>query len=140
MTRAELDPQRLCLEMTEMTLMDSPEVALETFTRLHEIGVQFAIDDFGTGYSSLTYLKRFPVDAVKIDRGFVADIETDVDSREIIGSIINLAKALSLEVVAEGVETPDQLELLRRLGCERAQGFLVSPALSPDDFTAFLLD
>ena len=133
-----LDPGQLCLEMTETTLMDSPDIALDTFERLHDIGVQFAIDDFGTGYSSLTYLKRFPVDVVKIDRGFVADLGSDDDSREIIGSIVNLASALSLEVVAEGVETEEQLMSLHQLGCRRAQGYLVAAALSAEDLTDFL--
>ncbi|NNE74750.1 MAG: EAL domain-containing protein, partial [Acidimicrobiales bacterium] len=133
-----LAPDRLCLEMTETTLMDSPEVALETFQRLHELGVEFAIDDFGTGYSSLTYLKRFPVDAVKIDRGFVEDIVTNNDSRAIVESIMSLATALALDVVAEGIESEQQLELLRSLGCERAQGYLVAGALPPDEFVAFI--
>lgn len=133
-----LAPDRLCLEMTETTLMDSPEVALETFTRLHEIGVQFAIDDFGTGYSSLIYLKRFPVDALKIDRRFVEDIATNGDSRVIVESIISLGGALALEVIAEGIETETQLEILRTLGCERAQGHLVSAPLSAVEFVPFL--
>lgn len=135
---AGLDPARLCLEMTEMTLMDSPEQALSTFERLHDIGVQFAIDDFGTGYSSLTYLKRFPVDAVKIDRGFVTDLQSEAESQTIVASIINLASALSLQVVAEGIEHRDQLEVLRSLGCARGQGYLISDAMSAIDLNAFL--
>ncbi len=133
-----LPPERLCLEMTETTLMDSAEMALETFTRLHEIGVQFAIDDFGTGYSSLIYLKQFPVDALKIDLRFVEDIATNTDSRAIIESIISLGAALSLQVVAEGIETEEQRRILHDLGCEQGQGYLVSAALSPEDFLAFI--
>ncbi len=133
-----LTPERLCLEMTETTLMDTPDVALETFARLRSIGVQSAIDDFGTGYSSLAYLKRFPVDAVKIDRTFVEDLVSDPDSRAIVGSIMGLSGALSFQAVAEGVETIDQLRVLRDLGCVRAQGFLVAPALPPEEFARFV--
>lgn len=133
-----LSPGRLCLEMTELTLMDSPEIVLETFERLHGIGVEFAIDDFGTGYSSLTYLKGYPVDALKIDQSFIGDIETQSDSLAIVESIISLGRALSLVVVAEGVETERQLEILRSIGCSRGQGFLVSPALPPAEFAALL--
>ncbi len=126
--------ERLCLEMTETTLMDSPEIALGTFGRLHRLGVQFAIDDFGTGYSSLTYLKRFPVDAVKIDRSFVEDVTTNAESRAIVDSIVGLANALDLQVVAEGIETEEQAELIRSIGCERGQGHLVARALPPSEF------
>jgi diguanylate cyclase (GGDEF)-like protein/PAS domain S-box-containing protein len=135
-----LDPSRLCLEMTETTLMDAPEVALETFARLQTIGVKSAIDDFGTGYSSLSYLKQFPVDCVKIDRTFVEDIVTDSNSRAIVEAILRLAEAMGLESVAEGVESHEQLKILRELGCDRAQGFLVAGALPPDELFAFLAD
>ena len=135
-----LDPSRLCLEMTETTLMDAPEVALETFSRLQTIGVKSAIDDFGTGYSSLSYLKQFPVDCVKIDRTFVEDIVTDSNSRAIVEAILRLAEAMGLESVAEGVESHEQLKTLRELGCDRAQGFLVAGALPPDELFAFLAD
>ncbi len=143
LVRAALDDSglrsdRLCLEMTETTVMDSPEVALDTFTHLHEIGVEFAIDDFGTGYSSLTYLKGFPVDAVKIDCGFIEDIVTNGDSQAIVASIVSLSRALSLQVVAEGIESDQQLEILRNIGCERGQGFLVAGALPPAEFLSFL--
>ena len=124
--------------MTELTLMGSPDVVLETFGRLHEIGVEFAIDDFGTGYSSRAYLKGYPVDALKIDRSFVSDIDTQGDSRAIVESIISLGRALSLVVVAEGIETERELEILRTLGCDRGQGFIVSPALPAEQFVALL--
>ena len=129
-----LAPDRLCLEMTETTLMDSAEIALHTFEGLHELGVQFAIDDFGTGYSSLIYLKRFPVDTLKIDRCFIEDLTTNSDSAAIVESIIGLGHALDLEVVAEGVEHQEQLDALCSLGCDSAQGFLVSEACAADDF------
>jgi len=135
-----LDPTRLCLEMTETTLMDAPEVALETFAQLQLIGVKSAIDDFGTGYSSLSYLKQFPVDCVKIDRTFVEDLVTDSNSRAIVEAILRLAEAMGLESVAEGVESHEQLKILKGLGCRRAQGFLVAGALPPDELVQFLAD
>ena len=124
--------------MTETTLMDAPEVALATLGALRQIGVQFAIDDFGTGYSSLAYLKRFPVDVLKIDRAFVHDLDRDNESRAIVSSIIELARALSLDVVAEGVSETAQLDILAELGCERAQGWLVAPALPIDELMQLL--
>src|SRR5690606_11044764 len=119
-----LDAARLCLEITETTLMDAPERALTMLDALHALGVSIAIDDFGTGYSSLAYLKRFPVDALKIDGSFVRDIVDDPGSRAIVRSIISLCDALSLAAVAEGVETEQQLAALGDIGCTRAQGFL----------------
>lgn len=124
-----LPASRLCIEITETALMDAAETALTTLTDLRELGVRVAIDDFGTGYSSLAYLKQFAVDAIKIDRSFVRDIVDDPGSRAIVRSVIGLCDALGLEAVAEGVETVEQLELLEQLGCTRAQGFLVAPAL-----------
>ncbi len=135
---AGLPPERLCLEMTETTLMDAPDVVLETFERLHGIGVEFAIDDFGTGYSSLVYLKRYPVDALKIDRSFVGDVDSDTDSRAIVESIVGLGHALSLPLIAEGIETEQQLDILRMLGCERGQGYLVSPAVPAERLAEML--
>ena len=114
--------------------MDAPERALTMLGALHALGVSIAIDDFGTGYSSLAYLKRFPVDALKIDGGFVRDIVDDPGSRAIVRSIISLCDALSLAAVAEGVETEQQLAALGDIGCTRAQGFLVAPALPVAQF------
>ena len=133
-----LPPARLCLEITETTLMDAADTALATLAALHELGVSIAIDDFGTGYSSLAYLKRFPVDAIKIDRGFIRDVVDDPGSRAIVQSVIGLCEALSLEAVAEGVETEQQLATLAQIGCERAQGFLVAPALPTSGLEALL--
>jgi diguanylate cyclase (GGDEF)-like protein/PAS domain S-box-containing protein len=135
-----LAPANLCLEMTELTLMDAPEMVLSTFASLRAIGVHLAIDDFGTGFSSLAYLKRFPVDVLKIDRAFIEDIVTDPDSRAIVESIVGLSRALSLVPVAEGVETGEQLEQLRQLGIERAQGYLLAGALTPTEFFALLME
>jgi diguanylate cyclase (GGDEF)-like protein/PAS domain S-box-containing protein len=138
LTESGMCANQLCLELTETTLMDAPEVALTTFSTLRELGVEFAIDDFGTGYSSLVYLKRFPVSTIKIDRTFVSDVGTDSESRAIVESIIGLGQALQLDVVAEGIETEEQLAVIRGLGCERAQGFLIAGALTPGDFAARL--
>ena len=106
--------------------------------RLKEAGVSLSIDDFGTGYSSLSYLKRFPIDALKIDRSFVKDLGTDSDDAAICAAVLAMARQLGLNVVAEGVETQEQLDFLRQHGCHQIQGFLCSPALSVSDFSAML--
>jgi EAL domain-containing protein (putative c-di-GMP-specific phosphodiesterase class I) len=104
--------------------MEEPDEALETLRRLRRLGVHMAIDDFGTGYSSLSYLKRLPVDVLKIDRSFVEGIASDADDEAIAHAVIALARSLRLDVVAEGIETSEQLQTLHRLGCTRGQGFL----------------
>ena len=132
--RSGIDPASLELELTESHLMqDIPENA-SLLTRLGELGVGISIDDFGTGYSSLSYLKKLPVDSIKIDSSFVRDIEDDPNDEAIIRAILAMAHSLRLSVVAEGVETPAQLEALSALGCDEFQGFLESPALSAADF------
>ncbi|MGH9178640.1 MAG: putative bifunctional diguanylate cyclase/phosphodiesterase [Acidimicrobiales bacterium] len=125
LARAAVPPHALCLEITESVLMEEVEATAETLRTLKQLGVGLSIDDFGTGYSSLSYLKQFPVDAVKIDRSFVSGLGTDPNDHAIVNAVLSLAHALSLEAVAEGVETDRQLHELRRLGCDGAQGFLL---------------
>jgi diguanylate cyclase (GGDEF)-like protein/PAS domain S-box-containing protein len=119
-----LRPSSLCLEITESVLMDDAPASIDVLRQLKELGVVLAIDDFGTGYSSLSYLRRFPVDVLKVDRSFVDGLGPDAEDSAIVAAIVNLARTLALEPVAEGVETAEQVALLRELGCAGAQGFL----------------
>ncbi|HYR08249.1 MAG TPA: bifunctional diguanylate cyclase/phosphodiesterase, partial [Longimicrobium sp.] len=123
------DPARLRLEITESVLVENAEGAASTLARLRELGPRVLMDDFGTGYSSLSALHRLPVDGLKVDRSFVAAMGRDGRAGELVASVVALAHALGLEVVAEGIERPDQLDGLRALGCDAAQGFLFSPAV-----------
>ena len=127
-----MDPSLLCLEITESVLLDDGEGSGRALMELKDLGVRIGVDDFGTGFSGLTYLKRFPVDVLKIDRSFVVGLGADREDRAIVASVVDLAHAFGLMTVAEGVETADQLAELRALGCERAQGFLWSPPLPSD--------
>ena len=127
---AGISPKALVLELTETTLMDA-QVA-RTAKRLHEIGVGLSIDDFGTGYSSMSYLKRFAVDEVKIDRSFITGLGTDPDDATIVGAIVNMTRTLGLSTIAEGVETTMQRDELLALGCARGQGFLFGRADTPE--------
>ena len=124
------------LELTESILVEDANAILETLKRLKALGVQLAIDDFGTGYSSLAYLKRFPIDKLKIDRSFVRDVVEDADEAAIVHTIIQLGKNLKMTTLAEGVETEAQLAFLRVEGCREAQGFLFSKPLAAEDFCA----
>ncbi len=133
-----LDSRYLTLELTEGTLIESPDLAAATLRELKEVGVQVAIDDFGTGYSSLNYLKRFPADVVKIDRSFVSDVTSNPDDAAIVGAVIAMAHSLKLRVIAEGVETCDQLHFLRSLNCDGMQGYFISRPLPAEEIT-FLL-
>ena len=128
------------LEITESMLMHDPAEAAGMLNRLRRIGVKVWIDDFGTGYSSLAYLKRFPLDALKIDRTFVRDLTVDSDDAEIAGAIISLAHNLKLKVVAEGVETEAQLNFLRSHGCDEMQGYYFARPLSVEDCTRTLIE
>ena len=127
-----IEPTSLVLEVTESALMDDAEAALRVLTELKTLGVQIAIDDFGTGYSSLVYLKRFPVDLIKIDRSFVAGLGRDREDAAIVRSVIDLAHALGIATVAEGIETRRHLAMLQDLGCAFGQGYLWSPAVPAD--------
>lgn len=119
-----VNPANLDLELTESVVMSDVEASVETLTKLKALGVSISIDDFGTGYSSLSYLKRFPIDTLKIDRSFITDITRNPQDESIAMAIIALAKSLGLETVAEGVETREQYELLKELGCDLIQGYL----------------
>ncbi len=134
----EIPNHSLELELTESLLMRSTGHTELTLKHFSEMGIQIAIDDFGVGYSSLSYLRRFPVDKLKIDRSFVRDITTDPDDAAIIITIIAMAKTLKLEIVAEGVETQEQLEFLQQFDCNVYQGFLFSRAVPAEEFTVLL--
>ena len=127
------------LELTESMVMHDVEQATAIMANLKALGVQLSIDDFGTGYSSLAYLRRFPIDVLKIDKTFVSDITHD-DDAAIVRAIISLAHSLRLKVIAEGVETPQQLAFLRQHGCDQMQGYLFSRPLSVPAFEALLHD
>jgi EAL domain-containing protein (putative c-di-GMP-specific phosphodiesterase class I) len=135
---AGIAPHYLGVEITESALVDDPEAAAMTLARLKDMGLTISIDDFGTGYSSLSYLKRFPIDCLKIDRTFVRDIATDPDDAAIVTAVIQMAKSLKLHVIAEGVETEDQLNFLRERGCEGAQGYYFAKPLPPDQVAGWL--
>jgi len=127
-----LPPERLCLEITESVLMDDADSSVLTLEALKALGVRLSVDDFGTGYSSLAYLRRFPVDALKIDRSFVGGLDQEPREAAIIEAIVGLADALDLSVVAEGVETLSQLERVRELGCDEAQGYFLARPAAPE--------
>ncbi|HWF99950.1 MAG TPA: EAL domain-containing protein [Steroidobacteraceae bacterium] len=134
---AGLDPRYLEIELTESAVMTHPEESAAILEQLSRMGVVVAVDDFGTGYSSINYLRRFPIDKLKIDRSFVRELGCETDA-SIVQAIISLAHSLRLKVVAEGVETPDQLRFLRSLGCDQYQGFHFSPPLPPAEFAELL--
>lgn len=133
-----LKPDMLEMEITESVLMQGDKISADNLIALDRIGVRLAIDDFGTGYSSLSYLKRFPIKTLKIDRAFIRDLITDQDDAAIVTAIIAMAGSLQVEVVAEGVETTQQLNFLRELGCGAIQGFLISKALPMVEINRFL--
>ena len=134
-----LNPRYLDLELTESTVMKDSEAATEILKELKSKGIQISIDDFGTGYSSLDRLKRFPITSLKIDQSFVRDCMTDPDDAAIVAAIISLAHSMKLRVIAEGVETKGQLEFLRSLKCDAAQGSLVGVPLTADAFSELML-
>ena len=121
-----LDPHVLKLEMTESVLIEHGHTVLELFSRLHAMGIKLGIDDFGTGYSSLSYIHRFPIDTLKIDRAFVSKIDSDEKDQGLVKTILAIAQTLNLETIAEGIETPAHLAVLRTLACAYGQGYLFS--------------
>jgi diguanylate cyclase (GGDEF)-like protein len=133
-----LPPQRLEIEITESLFIDASPKALRNLETLRQMGIRVALDDFGTGYSSLAYLRQFPFDTLKIDRAFVRELVTQHDARAIVRSIVELAAALGMSTVAEGVEEPAQYELLRRAGCHGVQGFLIARPMPIDQVVEML--
>jgi diguanylate cyclase len=131
---AQLDPQYLEVELTESAVMSDAEESIVILESISRMGVLVSVDDFGTGYSSMSYLRRFPIDKLKIDRCFVTEMTRRPEDASIVRAIISLAHSLHLKVIAEGVETPEQLALLTELGCDQYQGFFFSPALLPAQF------
>ena len=134
-----LSAKYLELEITEGTVMDSPQKAIDTMLQIRAMGIHLSLDDFGTGYSSLAYLKKFPLNTLKIDKAFVDDIETSEQGRNMVATIVTIAHNLGMQVVAEGVETNQQLSFLSGLRCEQLQGYLYSKPLPENDFQKYLL-
>jgi len=133
-----LPPYYLELEFTETILMRDAELSISVLESLKAIGVQLSIDDFGTGYSSLSYLQRFPVDTLKIDQSFMRDLTNDSDNATIVSAIIAMARNLKQRVLAEGVETAEQLAFLRTHRCSEAQGHYLSPPLPANEFAKIM--
>ena len=133
-----LDPAALHLEITESALMEESELTARNLTELRELGVRLVLDDFGTGYSSLAYLRRFPIDSIKIDRRFISGLGQSADDTTIVEAILRMAAGLHLDVIAEGVETPEQAAILVGMGCPHAQGYLWARPLPADEVPARL--
>ena len=142
LTQSQLPPSALELELTESVLMANADVATERLQAFREMGVSVAVDDLGTGYSSLAYLHRLPINTLKIDKAFIDGLQLAGDSEDttITTTIIAMARSLGLLVVAEGVETPEQLTFLQQQHCDLAQGYLISPPLEADACLRFILD
>ena len=135
---AELEARFLEVELTESAVMSDPEESIKILEQLSEMGVLVSVDDFGTGYSSMSYLRRFPIDQLKIDRSFLSEITARSDDASIVGAIVSLAHNLRLKVVAEGVETVAQLDLLKTLGCDQYQGYQFSPPVPAAEFESLM--
>ena len=133
-----LDAKHIELELTESLIVDDPDKIIGVLNQLKKLGVKLSIDDFGTGYSSLSYLSRFPLDVLKIDKSFINQLTTDKKGIAITQAIIAIAHSLKLEVIAEGVENEEQLEILQRLNCKYVQGYYFSKPISANDTIAFL--
>jgi len=130
MDAADLPPALLAIELTERLMVEEDAITSANIRRLTEMGVRVALDDFGTGYSSLSYLTRYQIQCIKIDRSFIAEIESDTQSRALVQAIIGIGKSLNMAMVAEGVETQAQATLLEIMGCDYLQGFLIGRPVS----------
>ena len=135
----EVSPTSLELEITETTLMENPERTIKFLDELYSLGLHLAIDDFGTGYSSLSALQQFPISTLKIDKSFVRDIAINPDDETIVGTIIQMGNSLKMDVVAEGVETEEQLNCLQNMNCTYVQGMLFGQPMSSDNYLELLL-
>ncbi len=133
-----MEPRALRLEVTETFLVEDPDKAFATLARLRDLGIGLKLDDFGSGYSSLSYLQRFPFDTLKIDRSFISRLGVSRETVEIVRAIIGLADSLRMSLIAEGIETPEQLEQLKRMGCRFGQGYWFSPPVDLAHFEALL--
>ncbi|NEO56783.1 MAG: EAL domain-containing protein [Okeania sp. SIO3B5] len=133
-----INPQKLKIEITESVVMDNAESAITVLSQLQELGIQLSVDDFGTGYSSLSYLHRFPINTLKVDKSFVTNMGVNGENCEIVRAVVTLAHSLGLDVVAEGIETEQQLTQLKNLGCEYGQGYLFSKPVDATGATALL--
>jgi EAL domain-containing protein (putative c-di-GMP-specific phosphodiesterase class I) len=133
-----LPPQYLELELTESIAMQNAEMAIEITQQLTQLGIKLSIDDFGTGYSSLNYLQRFSLDKLKIDQSFTRNMISNTESENIVDAIISLAKSLNLKTIAEGVETQQQLDMLKQKNCDEIQGYYFSKPIPADEFIALL--
>ncbi len=135
---ARLDPKYLELDLTETVLMQDADPVAHTLGQLKAIGVRLAIDDFGTGYSSLSYLTRFPIDTLKLDQSFLNDIIVDSDRNIIVDAVVSLGRRLKKKVLAEGVETPEQLRFIQHLGCDEGQGHYLSPPVDAQQISKLI--
>jgi EAL domain-containing protein (putative c-di-GMP-specific phosphodiesterase class I) len=138
LSASEIEAGSLDLEITESSAMENPQLAINTLWELRKLGVGISMDDFGTGYSSLNYLKKFPIDRLKLDQSFVRDVVAKPEDAAIVRAVINMAHTLQLVVVAEGVENEEQLAFLRQQRCDEMQGFLFSPAIEAAEFEKLL--
>ncbi|HEX4976143.1 MAG TPA: EAL domain-containing protein, partial [Pseudomonadales bacterium] len=138
LAKHQLDAKYLAVKVTESAIMQDAEQCIGSLNALKELGIALAIDDFGTGYSSLSYLKRFPLDKIKIDRSFIRDISDDNEDLILTQAIVALATQMNLAVIAEGVETTDQYDILKRIGCHEFQGYLASKPLAAEEIEKVL--
>jgi EAL domain-containing protein (putative c-di-GMP-specific phosphodiesterase class I) len=140
LAKTRLQPQWLEVELTESLAMKDIDSAIKQMQELRDIGIRLAMDDFGTGYSSLSYIKILPVTLIKLDRSFIIDLETDEIARLIVSAIIDIAKCKNIETIAEGMENPQQVKILREAGCDFAQGYLYGKPMPPEEIQKFMED